>query len=137
MVDGIGRANAIGKHKAVIAAIERLPEARGDAAVSGDTSQYQVSNAPAAKDRVDVGRGEGTVARLVQDGLAGRRRKLGDDLPARLAPDERAAHGASVADCDGIVRATTPLPGLQIREVGAVAFARVHHMVAGAADRRE
>src|SRR5207237_4920051 len=89
------------------------------------------------KDRVDVGRGEGTVARLVQDGLAGRRRKLGDDLPARLAPDERAAHGASVADCDGIVRATTPLPGLQIREVGAVAFARVHHMVAGAADCRE
>src|ERR1051326_6673322 len=27
MVDGIGRADAIGKHKAVIAAIERLPEA--------------------------------------------------------------------------------------------------------------
>ena len=53
-----------------------------------------------AQDQVEVGRAERALAGLVDDRLAGQRRQLRDDVPARLAADQDPAARPRVADAD-------------------------------------
>ena len=119
-------AAAVLEHQAVVAAVERLAQDRLDAAVGGDPGEHQVLDAALPEVSVDAGRAEGAIGVLVEDRLAGERRDLGDDLPARLAADEAAAERAAIADDDEVAAGPAPGPvGLDVGEIGGEGLARV------------
>ena len=62
--------------------------------------------------------------------LAGQRRELGNDLPARLAAHQDAAARAGVADAGADPLRAPALVGGQVGEVGPVALAGVDDVVA-------
>ena len=67
-------------------------------AFGGDPGQDEVGDPPGAEQQVQVGGVERALAGLVDDQLAGQGRRLGDDLPAGLAPDQDPPARAFVAD---------------------------------------
>jgi hypothetical protein len=69
------------------AAVVRLAHRGVDADVGGDAGQDQVVDAARAQDQLEVGGAERPLAGLVDDDLARFGVELGDDVPARLAPD--------------------------------------------------
>ena len=89
---------AVGEHDAAIAAVVRLAHRGVDADFGGDAADQQVLDAEVAQQRVKVGRVERALAGLVDDRLAFERIELGDNVVARLAADQDAAHRPGRAD---------------------------------------
>ena len=94
----VGGAAAVGQQQALEAAVVGLAHGGVHADVGGDAGEHEVADAARAQDQVEVGGVERALARLVDDGSPGARRELGDDLPARLAPDQDAAARPRIAD---------------------------------------
>ena len=78
-----------------------------------------------AQHQLEIGGAERALARLVDHRLAGERRELGNDLPARLAAHQDAAARARIADAGADLLRAPALVGRQVGEVGAMAFARM------------
>src|SRR5271165_4534691 len=79
------RADAIGHHDAVVAAVVSLAHRRIDADLGGDPADDQLGDAAVLQHRVEVGGEERSLARLIDDRLARQRVELGDNVVARLA----------------------------------------------------
>ena len=105
--------------------------------IGGDAGQHQVLDAARAQDQLEVGRAERALAWLVDDGFPRRRGELVDDVPAGLAAHQNLAAGAGVADAGADLARAPALVVGQVREVGAMALARVDDMVALVAHRGE
>ena len=87
--------------------------------------------------QLEIGGAERALAGLVDDRLAGQRRELGDDVPARLAAHQDAAARARIADAGADPARAPALVGRQIGEIGAMALAGVEDVEALRAHRRE
>ena len=125
---------AVGEHDAPIAAIVRLAHCGVDADFGGDAADQQMLDAEIAQQRVEISAVKRALARLVDHRLAGQRTELGNDVVARLAADQYAAHRAGRAD------AHRGMPALdlgfgRVGKIGAVALAGVDHQQAGLARR--
>ena len=92
--------------------------------------EHEVVDAALAQDQLEVGGAERALARLVDHRLAGQRRQLGDDLPARLAAHQDAAARARIADAGADLPRAPALVGRQVGEVGPMALAGVEDRVA-------
>src|SRR5262245_37871275 len=98
MVAVVGGAAAILEEEAFEAAVIGLAHGGVDPDIGGDAAEDQVADAAGAEHQLEIGGTERALARLVDDRLAGQRRKVGNDLPAGLAADEDAPAGTGVAD---------------------------------------
>ena len=105
--------------------------------VCGDTRKDDVADAALPQHHVEVRRVERALAGLVDDRLALHRRQLVDDLPPRLSPDQNAALRAWSADGCADLLGAPAFIGREVGKVGAVALARVHHVVPERAARRQ
>jgi hypothetical protein len=83
-----------------------------------------------AQHQFEVGGAERALAGLVDDRLAGQRRQLGDDVPARLAAHQDAAARAGIADAGADLARAPALVGRQVGEIGAMALAGVDDVIA-------
>ena len=129
----IGRA-AVARHDAAVAAVVGFAHGRVHADLGRHAADEQRVDAAVAQQRVQIGRVERALARLVDDGLAGDRRQRGDDVVARLAANQDAAHRARRADAQRR-RAALDLRARRVGEVGAMALARVDDQHAAARAR--
>src|SRR5439155_1205473 len=78
-----------------------------------------------AQHQFEVGGAERALAGLVDDRLAGKRRQLGDDFPARLAAHQDAAARTRVADAGADTPRAPALVFRKICEIGAMSLAGV------------
>src|SRR5271166_1760497 len=118
------RADAIGHHDAVVAAVVSLAHRRIDADLGGDPADDQLADAAVFQHRVEVGGVKCTLAGLVDDRLAPQWIEFRDDIVPALAPHQDAAHRARVADAG-----SEPAAGFfrrrQVGEVGTMTLAGV------------
>ena len=128
----VGRAAAVRQQQALEAAVVGLAHGGVHADVGGDAGEDHVADAARAQDQLEVGGAERALAGLVDDRLAGQRRELGDDLPARLAAHQDAAARARVADAGADALRAPALVGGQVGQVGPMALAGVDDRVAAA-----
>ena len=83
-----------------------------------------------AQDQFQVGGVEAAFAGLVDDDLAGQRRQIRNDLPARLAARQDAAAWAGIADAGADLARAPALVRRQVGQVGTVALARMDDRIA-------
>src|SRR5664279_485964 len=124
------RTRAVAQHQTLEAAIVGFAHRRVDANFGRHAADEQLRDAAVLEHRVEIGRVERALAGLVDDGLAGDRCEIGDDVVTGFAANEDPAHRPAVADADG----ETPARGFrrrQIREIGTMAFTRVHNKESG------
>ncbi len=137
MVVVVGRAGAVRQDQALVPAIVGLAHRRVHADIGRDAGKDDVVDALEPQQHVEVGGAERALAGLVDDRFAWQRRQFGDDVPAALTADEHSPARPRVADAGADALASPPLVGGQVAQVGAVALARVHHVEAVTAHRRE
>src|SRR5690349_2347055 len=130
------RRAAVARHDAAVAAIVGLAHRRVHAHLRGDAAHDQALDAAVLQDGAEIGGVEGALAWLVDHGLALDRVELGDDVVARFAADQDAAHGARRADAHA-GRAALDLGAWGVAQVRAVALARVDHQNALLARRAQ
>ena len=92
-------AHAVLEHEAVVAPVVGFAHRGVDADFRRHAGDDELLDAAVLQDRVKVGGVEGALARLVDDRLAGLRVELGDDVVARLAAHQDAAHRARRRRC--------------------------------------
>lgn len=80
MVAEVGGPAAILEQEALVAAVVGLTHRGMDADIGRDPGQHDVLDPPLPQEQIDVGREEGSLAGLVDDGLAGGGCQLRDDL---------------------------------------------------------
>src|SRR5207247_4927195 len=80
--------------------------------------------------QLEIGGAERALAGLVDDRLAGQRRKLRYDLPTRLAAHQDAAAWAGVADAGADAPRAPALVCREVGEVGPMPLARVEDVEA-------
>ncbi len=95
----VGGAAAVLQQQAFEAAVVGLAHGGVHADVGGDAGEHDVLDAARAQDQFEVGGAERALARLVDDRLAGLRRELRDDVPARLAAHQDAPARARDRRC--------------------------------------
>ena len=133
----VGGGTAILDQHAFEAAVVGFAHRGVDADVGGDAGQHDVLDAAQPQHQFEVGGAERALAGLVDDGLAGQRRQIGDDVPAGLAAHQHAAARAGIADSGADLARAPPLVGGQVGKVGPVAFAGVDDVKALRAHHRE
>ena len=133
----VGRAAAILDQHAFEAAIIGLAHGGVDADIGGDAGQHDVLDAAHAQHQFEVGGAERALAGLVDDGLAGSRREIGNDVPAGLAAHQDPAARAGIADPGADLARAPALVGGQIGEIGAMTLAGMDDVIALGAHRRE
>lgn len=130
----------VAHHDAVQPEICGVAHRARDAHVRRNPAHDQAADSAHAQHQREVGVAKRAAAGLVDDGLGGEGRELGDDVVAGLAAHEQAAEGAPVADADARGAAAAAAGEVALREraeVGPVALARVVDGVAGAAEGGE
>ena len=131
----IGRA-AVGQDDAAVTAVVSLAHGGVDADLGGDAGDDQILDAAIPQRQLQVGLEECALAGLIDHRLAFDRIKLWDDVVAGLAAHQDAAHRSGVADAQRR-RAALDLGRRCIRQIRAVALARVDHQHAGRARSAE
>src|SRR3569832_2807082 len=126
----VGRAAAIFHQHAFEAAIVGFAHGGVNADIGGEAGEHDILDAAHAQQQFEVGGAERSLAGLVDDGFAGARIEIRNDVPARLAAHENATARAGIADA-GAAQARAPaLVGRQIGKVGTMSFAGVDDVIA-------
>ena len=134
----IGRGAAVFEQHAFEAAIVRLAHGGMDADVGRDPRKRDIVDSAGAQHQLEVGGAEGSLARLVDHGLARQRLQFVDDLPAKLPAHENFPARPGVADSGADPLRSPALVGRQVRKIRTMTFARVDDEIAlGTGRRRE
>ncbi len=128
--------DAVFEHEAVVASVIGFAHRGVDADFRRYAGDDQLLDAAVLEDGVEVGGVKGALPRLVDHRLAWRRVEFGDDVVARFAAHQDAAHGPDVADA-GRAAPAHFLGGRQIGEIGPVALARMHREEPRGSPRRQ
>jgi hypothetical protein len=133
----VGGARAVLEQQALVAAVVALAHRGVDADVGGDPGEDEVLDAARPQDQLEVRRAERALARLVDHALAGLGRELGDDLPPGLAAHEDPPARSGIADPGADATRPPALVGGKVGQIRAMALARVDHVEAAGARRRQ
>mmetsp|Transcript_22375 Transcript_22375/g.55281 ORF Transcript_22375/g.55281 Transcript_22375/m.55281 type:complete len:269 (-) Transcript_22375:382-1188(-) len=128
VVRGICCCRPVLQQQTLVPEVVRLPHCGVHAHIRGDAAEDEALDAARPEHQVHVRVGEGALAGLVDDVLAGQGGELGDKIPPGLAAREDPAAGARVANADAPtgLPAAPALIGGKVGERRAVALARVN-----------
>jgi len=123
---GVSSSGAVLKKKALESSVVGVTHGRGDAHVSGDTSEDEVLDASIVEDDAEVSGVERSLSGLINDGLIFVWLEFGDDIPTGLLTNKNAtASNVAVTNSSVHSSGSPTLVGWKVRKIRAVTFSGV------------